>query len=235
MEGAKTHFMAKTATRPTKKSDRRRTKTNTFPSFNKLKLPQHYHIPDFPIVQLAIFALLTGLLLTGIILSLRNTFFQATSKYSVAGPPTIDVAQINLVLAHYHSPASNKGQALYDYGQEYGIDPAFALAFFMHESSFGTRGIAVKTHSLGNIRATAGHPSYGGYRYYETWEAGFEDWYRLISQQYVSQWGLSTVDQIIPVYAPAADNNNEVVYIQSVEKAVDTWRAGRLIVPSASG
>ena len=219
--------MAKT----TKRLDRRRTRRlSTLPFLNKL--PQHYHTPDFPIVQLAIIALLAGLLLTGIVISIRNTFFYAPSKYSVVGPPTIDVAQINLILAHYHSPASNKGQALYDYGENYGIDPAFALAFFMHECSFGTQGIAVKTHSLGNIRATAGHPSYDGFRYYATWEQGFEDWYRLISQQYVSNWGLSTVDQIIPVYAPASDNNNETAYIRSVEKAIDTWRAGKLVVPA---
>ena len=63
-------------------------------------------------------------------------------------------------------------------------------------------------------------------------EDGFENWYSLISQQYVSKWGLSTVDQIIPVYAPAADHNNESAYIQSVKKAVDTWRSGGLVVSS---
>jgi Mannosyl-glycoprotein endo-beta-N-acetylglucosaminidase len=223
----------------TAKVDRRSTrKTKKLPWSSRLL--QYYRAPDFPIVQLAVIALLAGLLLTGIVISIRTfivgTFFPSThSRYSVVGPPTIDVPQINRVLAQYHSPASNKGQALYDYGQEYGIDPAFALAFFMHESGFGTQGVAVKTHSLGNIRATAGHPSYNGYRYYDTWEQGFEDWYRLISQQYVSQWDLSTIDQIIPVYAPAADNNNEAAYIQSVKRAVDTWRAGKLVVPAVSG
>src|SRR5579859_6395386 len=69
------------------------------------------------------------------------------SSYSVVGPPTVSAAFINRVLAAYHSPAAGKGQALYDLGVKYGIDPAFALAFFMHESSFGTSGEAAKSLS----------------------------------------------------------------------------------------
>src|ERR1700694_1912009 len=100
--------------------------------------------------------------------------------YSVQGQPTISADFINQVLAHYHSPSAHKGQALYDDGVKYGIDPVYALAFFLHESSFGTTGVATITHSLGNIRATAGYHQYEGYRLYPTWEAGFEDWYKLI-------------------------------------------------------
>ncbi len=147
--------------------------------------------------------------------------------YKVAGKPSIDAAFINRVLDYYQSPAAGKGQALYADGLKYGIDPAYALAFFMQESSFGTQGVATVTHSLGNIRATPGHPAYDGYRKYTTWEEGFEDWYRLIKQQYVAH-GLSTVEQIIPVYAPGSDNNDETSYIQSVEVAVDRWRSGSL-------
>jgi hypothetical protein len=200
------------------------------------KMFRRYRALDISIPQLVVIALLLGLLLTGTVIALRPLFsslFLAPSPYSVVGPPTITPSQINLVLAYYHSPAQGKGQALYDDGKSYNIDPAFALAFFMHESLFGTKGVATTTHSLGNIRATPGYPSYHGYRSYASWEDGFENWYSLISQQYVSKWGLSTVDQIIPVYAPAADHNNEIAYIQSVKKAVDTWRAGGLVVSSS--
>src|ERR1700686_4399711 len=74
------------------------------------------------------------------------------SSYSVLGSPTVSAAFINQVLAANHSPAAGKGQALFDDGVNYGIDPVFALAFFMHESSFGTTGIARTTLSLGNER-----------------------------------------------------------------------------------
>ena len=149
---------------------------------------------------------------------------------SVVGSPTISASFINRILARYHSPAVGKGQALYDGGVKYDIDPAYALAFFLEESAFGTQGVARVTHSLGNIRAVPGYPQVDGYRYYHTWEEGFDDWYRLIARQYVGQWGLSTVEQIIPVYAPGSDNNDETAYIQTVKSAVSTWRSGQIDV-----
>lgn len=148
------------------------------------------------------------------------------THHFVVGIPSLNAAFIHKVLSYYHSPASGKGQVLYDDGIKYNIDPAYALAFFMEESTFGTKGIATVTHSIGNIRATAGQPEYKGYHLYASWEEGFEDWYKLIAQQYVKQRGLTTVDQIIPVYAPGTDNNNEQQYSNAVKWAVGRWRQG---------
>jgi hypothetical protein len=64
------------------------------------------------------------------------------TPYSAMGQPTVTASFINQVLAYYHSPAQGQGQALYDLGIKYHIDPAFALAFFGHESTFGTQGEA---------------------------------------------------------------------------------------------
>ena len=153
-----------------------------------------------------------------------------SQTYAVLGQPSLSADFINQVLDHYQSPAAGRGKALYDYGVKYGIDPAYALAFFMHESSFGKTGVAKVTRSLGNIRASAGYQQYDGYRKYRTWEDGFVDWYKLISDQYVRQWKLTTVDQIIPVYAPSSDNNDVAAYIQSIKTAVDTWRSGTVEV-----
>jgi hypothetical protein len=63
-----------------------------------------------------------------------------------------------------------------------------------------------------------------------TWQVGFLDWYHLIQDLYINQWHLTTVAQIIPVYAPASDHNNVSVYIQAIEHAVDTWRSGKVMV-----
>lgn len=153
-------------------------------------------------------------------------FVPAPGSYAVLGKPSIDVAMINQVLAYYQSPAKGKGKILYEYGLKYHIDPAYALAFFMHESTFGTEGVAKVTRSLGNIRATPGYPEYKGYRKYNSWEEGFEDWYRLIANVYVDQWKLYTIDQIIPVYAPSSDNNNEDAYIRAVKLAITKWHRG---------
>lgn len=147
-------------------------------------------------------------------------------QYRVGGSPSVDADQINQILEYYDSPASGKGQTLYDLGVEYGVDPVYALAFFMQESRFGTTGVARVTLSLGNIRATSGYESYEGYRKYQSWEAGFEDWYRLIKVQYMQKWKLLTIDQIIPIYAPSEDNNNVKAYIRAVKSAVNTWRGG---------
>jgi hypothetical protein len=152
--------------------------------------------------------------------------------YSVLGKPTISASFINLVLASYNSPAAGKGQTLYDLGVKYGIDPVFALAFFMHESLFGTTGEARATLSLGNSRCIPTRPcidkNRGGYAQMYSWEDGFEQFYKLIRNLYVAQWGLVTVDQIIPTYAPNSDGNNEKEYIASLKHEIDAWHAGIL-------
>ncbi len=170
----------------------------------------------FPYPYIAAAIVIAGILVAWWIANLKQP-----QAYTVVGKPSIRADFINSVLDYYHSPARGKGRALYDYGVKYGIDPAYALAFFMHESSFGTTGVARVTRSLGNIRV-----SYDGYRLYHTWEEGFEDWYKLIANQYVEQWRLTTVDQIVPVYAPSSDNNDVAAYIQAVKTAVDMWRGG---------
>lgn len=144
---------------------------------------------------------------------------------TVVGGPTISPAQINAVLAAYGSPMAGDGQALYNLGVRYGIDPAYCLAFFVHESSAGTQGEAVLTHNLGNIRAIAGLPSLDGYRYFDTWLDGAKAWYELISGLYIKQWKLATVGQIIPVYAPSGDSNDPTAYIDGVNQLVAEWRA----------
>ncbi len=148
--------------------------------------------------------------------------------YSVLGKPTITVVFINKVLASYGSPATGQGQALYDLGVQYGIDPVFALAFFMHESSFGTMGEARSSLSLGNLRCIPNFECRDNYAWFPTWRSGFQAWYALIRNLYVAVWGLTTVPQIIPRYAPPSDNNNDDAYIASVEHSIDTWHAGIL-------
>jgi len=161
--------------------------------------------------------------------------------YSVLGSPSISAGMINQVLDHYQSPAAGQGQALYDLGVKYGVDPAFALAFFMNESTFGTQGMATSTLALGNERClsdrpcvnTQGLPCQAGqscYAQFYSWADGFEHWYMLITGSLYKGAGLTTVATIIPRYAPGSDNNDEAHYIAVVEHAVDTWRAGKVVV-----
>ncbi len=171
-----------------------------------------------------VFALLIFFVGTPLQADADSSLPTSTLHYSVPGKPTVNATLIDQVLFAYHSPVAGKGQVLYDDGVKYGIDPVFALAFFLQESTFGTAGVAQVTHSLGNIRCSPGYPScYHGYRKYTNWEDSFLDWYNLIRDVYVAS-GLTTVEQIIPVYAPATENDVHA-YIATVEQAVDTWRA----------
>jgi len=156
-------------------------------------------------------------------------------SYRVLGHPTISVARINAILAAYHSPAAGLGQALYDYGVKYGIDPIYALAFFLHESTMGTTGVARTTLSLGNLRCIPDRPCVptgvnGYFAQMYSWEDGFEQWYKLIRNLYVKQKGLVTIDQIIPVYAPSSDHNDVKGYIAALKEYIDAWHAGAIRV-----
>jgi hypothetical protein len=150
---------------------------------------------------------------------------------AVVGSPTISPAQIEQVLASYNSPAVGHGQEIYDLGLKYGINPAISLAFFIHESGAGSNPAwagwkedGTSTKNVGNIICTPGYRCHGRFRDYDTWGQGIEDWYKLISELYVQEWGRTTVEQIIPKYAPAADNNDENAYINVVKRLVEDWQ-----------
>jgi cell wall-associated NlpC family hydrolase len=157
--------------------------------------------------------------------------------WSVVGPSSLTPQQIDAILAAYGSPLEGYGQVFVDLGAQHDIDPAFALAFFHKENKFATATYAGQAAwafgNIGNIRWTPGWPhgkwcSVGGgsfcFRVYESWEAGIKDWYRLLREVYVDQ-GLDTVDTILPVYAPASENDT-ALYIRQVKDLVTRWRGG---------
>lgn len=147
---------------------------------------------------------------------------------SVVGQPTLSVALMNRILARYHSPAAGTAQTLFDLSRSSQIDDAFALAFFKHESVFGTLGWAKVNRSLGNIRCEPQYPCNGGYAQYPTWQDSYRDWFRLIHDLYIGEWHLTTVRSIVHRYAPAADNNDEDAYVRSVVAEVQAWRRGEV-------
>lgn len=154
-------------------------------------------------------------------------------QHSVLGPPSISAQQIDRILAEWQSPAAGTGAAWVELGVRYGIDPAYALAFFIHESGAGTApGWAGRkpdggtTHNVGNIICAGYRTCYGRFRDYASWEEGIEDWYRLIAVEYVQWRGVHTVEEIVPIYAPSFENNVPA-YIGTVNRLVAEWRASR--------
>ena len=159
-----------------------------------------FHIGASPSETRATQALASSANNTSLSTSAQPTPVHVSGPYSVLGKPSLSVKFINKVLAAYNSPASGKGPALYALGVKYGIDPAFALAFFFHESTFGRNGEASSTLSLGNLRCipdaacvnTSGQPCQANqscYAAFPTWEAGFEAWYKLIHDLYIHDLG----------------------------------------------
>jgi len=173
--------------------------------------------------------LITNLLSSTTTITAQNAVVAARpGNYSPIGAPTISRATFKAFLAELHSPALSEADSMYSAIVSQGADPALALAFFEHESSGGNAGVASFTKSIGNIRCTPGYACYdslgnGSFRKYASWTEGASDWVRLLIY-YRDGLGLTTLGEIIPVYAPAADNNNEAAYVLAVKHRVDTLR-----------
>jgi len=156
-------------------------------------------------------------------------------EHSILGQPSITADQIDALLAQYNSPAQGTGKAWIALGRQYGIDPIYAVAFFIHESSAGTNpgwaGIkpdGSTTHNVGNIICAGYATCYGRFRDYASWDEGISDWYKLISNEYVRGRGIASIEQIVPIYAPSSDNNDVPGYINVIVSMVDSWHQGVL-------
>ena len=84
------------------------------------------------------------------------------------------------------------------------------------------------THNVGNIICAGYATCYNRFRDYASWDEGIADWYKLISDEYISGRGAASVEQIIPIYAPSSDNNDVPGYINVVVSMVEGWRQGVL-------
>ena len=155
-------------------------------------------------------------------------------QHSVLGKPTLSAAFIDRVLAAAQSPAAGTGQTFYQLSIQYGIDDVWPLSFFHHESDYGKTGEATVTHSIGNSRCIATRPcidqNRGGYAQMWSWTDGIVQWYTLIGTLYINQWGRSTVEQIIPRYAPSSDGNDEQGYIDALVNDAAAYRAGQVLL-----
>jgi hypothetical protein len=144
----------------------------------------------------------------------------------IMAPPSISVAVIRAELERWHSPllqatwadGKDAAQYIWDAGRVLNVDPAVVMAFFWHESQYGTRGMARLTDSVGNIRPLDGQPELNGYRFYRSWEEGVDDTYRLLRRY--ARHGAPDVDSAVPVWAPSTDNNDVAAYVEDVRAAM---------------
>ncbi|HYV47090.1 MAG TPA: C39 family peptidase [Myxococcaceae bacterium] len=159
-------------------------------------------------------------------------------EHTILGRQSLNAQQIDQILKDAGSPAAGQGESFVKWGKQYNIDPAYAVAFFAMESSYGTnpswvgnQGNGKYSNSIGNIRyfgaPTADRdPQYhdgSGYRAYDSWDEGIHDWFKLLTDD-PAYGGIHTIEQIVPIYAPNEDHNDEAQYIQTVNGLVDQWR-----------
>lgn len=111
--------------------------------------------------------------------------------------PHISAQCIDSVLSKANSPAAETGKYFVQYGEQYGIDPGIALAFFQNESYFGKPGsLAAENKSIGNRKNLD-----STYISYLSWEAGIESWYSYMDRHFIKD-GKTTLEQIMPGYMP---------------------------------
>lgn len=153
------------------------------------------------------------------------------SDIRMKGGSSLSAETIDRILKKNNSPAVGSGIYFVKYGIEYGVDPAFALAFFQQESSFGKAGVARTTKGIGNIVYTSNalpefkHSTDRAWSGYYTYEASIKGWYNYMttSKHYFPK-GKFTIDEILPIYAPKKENNT-TAYIQNVKNMVIKYRA----------
>ncbi len=154
----------------------------------------------------------------------------AAGHHDVRGGPSLTGGQVDTILARYGSPALGTGRVWEDLSRQYGIDNAYALSFFITESTAATdprwsgrKPDGSTTHNIGNI-VCAGYPRCSGrWRDYATWDEGIADWYRLIAEEYINARGAVTVEQIVPIYAPACENDVPRYIAGVVRRVADWW------------
>ncbi len=172
----------------------------------------------------------------------KPLFPTASGKMSVLLPenaPCLSALQIEAELRRRNSPAFGFGKAFEKWGKHYGVRPAVALAFFRMESNWGTKGIAAKTKSIGNIRFTPWsgsgikYENYKGFRKYASWEDGIKDFFWLISSKNYAAGGMKTLKQVISKYEPSnAEKYQQVVvnYLNKLFEEASILYAAKLLL-----
>lgn len=145
----------------------------------------------------------------------------------VKAPPRCTLEQFKATLERFDSPALPEAEAIFFGLIQYGIDPAVGIAFFIHESSAGKKGRAVKTRNWGNVRSGMGRELgvEDGFAFYRNWTDSALDFAQRLIEVYGPRWGLYTVERIVPTYAPAFDRNKPEVYINAVRLTVASYQA----------
>ena len=163
-----------------------------------------------------------------------GTVSAQTLQTPITGPATVTLQQVQTITAG--TPLAPFAQEIIDFGAQYNINPAFALAIWTHESSLDTAGASVANNNPGNLICAAAHrppalPTCNGrWAVYPDLSAAIADWYHYIHDFYIIGRGLTTVETIMPIYAPPTENDT-AAYIAQVVTLMQKWGAGQTTAP----
>ena len=143
---------------------------------------------------------------------------------AVSGGPSLAAGVVDSILAAYGSPLHGHGAGLVALSNRYGLDDAVALGFFVMESRAGTEGEAVVTRSFGNLRPMPDAAMRDGYRSYGSWLESAAEWFSVIRSLYLDRLKLGTVEEVVPIYAPASDSNDPGTMTAGIRQLVSCWR-----------
>ncbi len=170
-------------------------------------------------VAVLLFSLLTA--------PLPTTAAPPVAGDSITGGPSISAKQIAAAVASRRPLEDGEAEYIFSLSRTTGVDAAFALAVWQHESGMGTTGAARDTRNMGNIewsarchcQRLAAHPRWRAYHSFREAEA---DWFALVSGPVYVGSGNDTVARVITKYAPPVENDT-AAYIREVRAAMKGW------------
>lgn len=131
--------------------------------------------------------------------------------------------RVNEILLEWNSPAINTGEHWIASAEKWNVPVEWGLAFFAMESSMGSNPNWYKEgHNVGNIRCITSI-CHNGFSIYSTWQDGIDAYFRLIREEYLDLRNHASISDIVPVYAPAIENNVGD-YINTVEGLINQWK-----------
>lgn len=152
---------------------------------------------------------------------------QPPAQHQVIGvAPSISLARFLALLRARKAPLEPAtldtiGERIYTFAAWLDIDPAFWLALWSHEQGvpLGGSQIGQATRNPLNIKAYGRWPSISAkgamWNVYSSWQIGYMASILHLKDIYGAA-GLLHIETIIPVFAPATDNNNPASYIAAV-------------------
>jgi len=73
------------------------------------------------------------------------------------------------------------------------------------------------------MRCMTGYACINNYAYFSSWEQGYQAYYALLKSTVYVGSGLTTIETIIPKWAPPSDGNDDSAYIASVLQAKNSY------------